>query len=238
MTKDERSDHNIVRGQREYVNFASNLLHYRKKHSLTQQELAEKAQVSQRQISLYESGKSIPNGETAEKLANALTVDVEQLFFRRSKDTHDYLKEKKHRAFANRPLRKVEAAVLDWADIHSVNYKKKKETEETVIAYAKNIAKVCAYRNHKIYAPSAGYDMATVIVVEHGNSELNHGSEVVFKYRDSREVGIRKVFIEEGVPDSPFLCALDENSPIPPICYDELNIQIVGKVIQTINYKP
>jgi len=59
---------------------AANLKENRRKKGLTQEKLAEKADISLRYIAMLELGKSFPSGEMLEKLAKALDIDTIQLF--------------------------------------------------------------------------------------------------------------------------------------------------------------
>jgi len=59
---------------------ALNLKKNRKKKGLTQEKLAEKADISLRYIAMLELGKSFPSGEMLEKLAKVLDIDAIQLF--------------------------------------------------------------------------------------------------------------------------------------------------------------
>ena len=52
----------------------------RKKEGLTQAEVAEKANISTRQYQRYESGKRLPNVETAKLIAKALHTEIEKIF--------------------------------------------------------------------------------------------------------------------------------------------------------------
>jgi len=60
--------------------FAANLKENRKKKGLTQEKLAEIADISLRYIAMLELGKSFPSGDMVEKLAKALDIQVFQLF--------------------------------------------------------------------------------------------------------------------------------------------------------------
>jgi transcriptional regulator with XRE-family HTH domain len=60
--------------------FARNLRENRRKCGLTQAQLAEKAKVSTHYIALIELARNIPKVETIERLANALSVEVYELF--------------------------------------------------------------------------------------------------------------------------------------------------------------
>lgn len=53
----------------------------RARHDLTQEELADKAGVVRQTIGLIEKGDIIPGGENMIKLAKALQVPVEELFY-------------------------------------------------------------------------------------------------------------------------------------------------------------
>ena len=61
--------------------FAANLKENRRKNGLTQEKLAEKADISLRYIAMLELGKSFPSGEMLEKLAQALDIQAFQLFY-------------------------------------------------------------------------------------------------------------------------------------------------------------
>jgi len=58
---------------------AQNLIRLRKKHNLTQEELAKKSGVSRRTIALYETKPSKPPLHNIAKLAKALNVKIEEL---------------------------------------------------------------------------------------------------------------------------------------------------------------
>ena len=61
--------------------FAANLKEKRKEKSLTQEKLAEKADISLRYIAMLELGKSFPSGDIVEKLAKALDIQAFQFFY-------------------------------------------------------------------------------------------------------------------------------------------------------------
>ena len=61
--------------------FAANLKENRRKKGLTQERLAETADISLRYLAMLELGKSFPSGEMLEKLANALDIQAFQLFY-------------------------------------------------------------------------------------------------------------------------------------------------------------
>lgn len=58
----------------------SKLREWRKYRRMTQVELAETANLSQAAIASIESGKRVPNMDTARKLARALKCDIDDLF--------------------------------------------------------------------------------------------------------------------------------------------------------------
>jgi len=61
--------------------FAANLKENRRKKGLTQEKLAETADISLRYIATLELGKSFPSGDMLEKLAKALDIQAFQLFY-------------------------------------------------------------------------------------------------------------------------------------------------------------
>jgi len=60
--------------------FARNLRENRRKCGFTQAQLAEKAEVSTHYIALIELARNIPKVETIERLANALNIELYELF--------------------------------------------------------------------------------------------------------------------------------------------------------------
>ena len=56
------------------------------KHGITQKELAEKLNVSDKTISKWETEKGLPDISIVEELAKALHVSLTELFYRRSED--------------------------------------------------------------------------------------------------------------------------------------------------------
>lgn len=59
--------------------FAENLTKLRKLHNLSQEELAEKINVSRQTLSKYETGESLPDIEKCRALADALQVSMDDL---------------------------------------------------------------------------------------------------------------------------------------------------------------
>jgi transcriptional regulator with XRE-family HTH domain len=59
---------------------AANLRENRRKKGLTQEKLAEMADISLRYLAMLELGKSFPSGEVLEKLSKALDIQTYQLF--------------------------------------------------------------------------------------------------------------------------------------------------------------
>lgn len=66
----------------EYINFIKNIKYYRNKQKLTQEQLAEKSDLSVSYIKQIESGKEFKNitFNTCYKLARALDINIEQLY--------------------------------------------------------------------------------------------------------------------------------------------------------------
>jgi len=59
--------------------FAENLRKKRRKRGLTQEKLAEKAEMSLQYLALLEMGRKFPSGEMLEKLATALDIETYEL---------------------------------------------------------------------------------------------------------------------------------------------------------------
>lgn len=72
----------VIRLDNEYINFIKNIKYYRKKLNLTQEQLAEKSDLSVSYIKQIESGKEFKNitFNTCYKLAKALDINIEQLY--------------------------------------------------------------------------------------------------------------------------------------------------------------
>ena len=62
-------------------NFGINVQKYRKLHRLTQEKLAEVVGVDATSISSIETGKYFPSAENLSRIANALNVNVADLFY-------------------------------------------------------------------------------------------------------------------------------------------------------------
>jgi len=60
--------------------FAANLRENRREKGLTQEKLAEMADISLRYLAMLELGKSFPSGDMLEKLSKALDIQAYQLF--------------------------------------------------------------------------------------------------------------------------------------------------------------
>lgn len=61
------------------MNFSTNLIRFRKMKGYTQEELAEKLQISRQSISKWENGEVIPDLSKTIKLAEILNVSIDQL---------------------------------------------------------------------------------------------------------------------------------------------------------------
>jgi transcriptional regulator with XRE-family HTH domain len=61
--------------------FAANLKYNRRKKGLTQEKLAEMADMSLRYLAMFELGNGFPSGEMLEKLSKALDIQAFQLFY-------------------------------------------------------------------------------------------------------------------------------------------------------------
>ena len=66
--------------------FAENLLELRKLHNMSQEELAEKINVSRQTLSKYENGESLPDIEKSKALADVFGVTIDALISYRKED--------------------------------------------------------------------------------------------------------------------------------------------------------
>ena len=62
------------------MSFAENLIELRKYNNLSQEELAEKLEISQRSLSKIETGRNFLTAETLEKLLTAFNMTPSELF--------------------------------------------------------------------------------------------------------------------------------------------------------------
>ena len=66
--------------------FAENLIQLRKLHQMSQEELADRIQVSRQTLSRYETGESLPDIEKCKRLADVFNVTVDDLINYEKKD--------------------------------------------------------------------------------------------------------------------------------------------------------
>lgn len=66
------------------INFSSNLKYYRKKHKLTQQELAQRLGYTEKSISKWEGGYALPTLELVIRLSEIFGVSLDELVFKKS----------------------------------------------------------------------------------------------------------------------------------------------------------
>ena len=66
--------------------FAENLIQLRKLHQMSQEELADRIQVSRQTLSKYETGESLPDIEKCKRLADVFNVTVDDLINYDKKD--------------------------------------------------------------------------------------------------------------------------------------------------------
>ena len=66
--------------------FAENLIQLRKLHQMSQEELADRIQVSRQTLSKYETGESLPDIEKCKRLADVFNVTVDDLINSEKKD--------------------------------------------------------------------------------------------------------------------------------------------------------
>jgi len=89
--------------------FAKNLKKIRRKCGFSQEILAEKAEVSTHYISMIELARNFPKSEVIERLANALNIDVYELFL--TSCSHNDEIDKLHKSIINVIKETVSASV-------------------------------------------------------------------------------------------------------------------------------
>ena len=70
--------------------FAENLIKLRKLKKLTQLELSEKLNYSDRNISKWENGTSLPTSDTLKELASFFGVSMDYFFEKHNKELHPH----------------------------------------------------------------------------------------------------------------------------------------------------
>lgn len=74
--------------------FGRKIKEYREKQKLSQEELSEKLDITQRQVSMIERGLSFPKLSTLNKLSNVFNCHIQDLFDYEHLQPKDLLKEK------------------------------------------------------------------------------------------------------------------------------------------------
>ena len=69
--------------------FGTNLKHYRKKRHLSQEQLAEKVDISAKHLSKIERGVTFVSAELLEKLADCLEISAAKLFCKKNEIIYD-----------------------------------------------------------------------------------------------------------------------------------------------------
>lgn len=82
----------------------------RKKKKISQENFSEMVEMNPRQIVRIESGESFPTAENLEKIASALEVSVQELFYNEAFNSNDFLLaeiEKELKSLGNKELRMI-----------------------------------------------------------------------------------------------------------------------------------
>lgn len=191
---------------------------------LHQAELAEKAGLSQRQISLYESGKSSPRKSTLEALCSALDTDPSWLM---------------HGDWSS------DADILSWLS----EQQDKGAREVPLVTWSQAEHKHIGPHDSFVYAPSwigvrsfalsvhglgmaPDYPPGSIIVVD-PDIEIQDGDDVVIYLNKSEEEPIfRRVSKEPGG----LTALVATNGQYPALVADE-GAQAVGVVVMQIHYR-
>ncbi|MFW2149592.1 helix-turn-helix domain-containing protein [Acinetobacter sp. TY1] len=94
--------------------FAIRLRDFRSRKGLTQDELAQCCGIAVRNISLYESGHSIPRVGTLEKLAECLDCDSYVLLHGNTRETHEYLSKQSKEFYKNVVKKNQYLYINEW----------------------------------------------------------------------------------------------------------------------------
>lgn len=93
LEKQEISKHDKEKEQNRLI-FSENVAFFRKKMNLSQKELAEKLQISNKNISKWENGETVPDVFTIKKIAKIFNVSIDTLVSPISKENQNAIKTK------------------------------------------------------------------------------------------------------------------------------------------------
>lgn len=216
--------------------FAARLLEARRKASITQQELADKAGIDKRNISLYENGHARPRGETIRKLADELDCDADWLANGFSAEEAKYL-EDQHQV--QKPLipRVRPIYIENWTSLPKqcglgIGYSERSKPELFVHWVETTLSNLRATRYPGTYPDNPEFPSGTVLIFDVAvftENRLRNGDVVIFRTGNcDSEPGLRRFVRDPGIGQS-MLMSLSLG--LPAIPFDKHDIQIIGVVV-------
>lgn len=208
------------------VDFALRIRDLRREQGITQEELAQYCGIAVRNISLYESGHSIPRSGTLEKLAECLDSDPYFLLHGRSRKTTEYLS-KNQKDFQEKLIKKNQMLYInEWEKLslrkhiihgqfsYSENPTRNNQTSDlslfvSYIAPSFHYIAVRLPHNLKLSNSDIYKDYEQILIINSGidtQEYLKDGVQVVYASLDKsklpslgtvkREIGEENFFIE------------------------------------------
>lgn len=203
---------------------ATRLKYLRISNEINQSELAKMAGISQRQVSLYESGKSSPRSETVVRLASALDVSVMKLIYGDDK---------------------TDAAIFDWLSRKSDDSPR----QVPLVTWAQAASKQIGPDDSFVYTPSWVGIRAFALNV-HGMSmspDYPPGSIIVVDPDITAQSGDDALVREPSVSEEPIfarlsfeqagIMALVPVNPQYPATFVDESADVLGVVVMQILYR-
>ncbi|NOK40849.1 hypothetical protein C7296_05110 [Burkholderia thailandensis] len=225
--------------------FQWRLMRRRTELAMTQLEVAEKAGIAARNVSLYENGHAKPRGETIRRLATVLNCDAGWLANGQSTANHNYLA-KRYNVSSQIIPQLEHVAIEGWDDMPDKQpmhrlpcYAQKPErpsqsSDATLFAHfvAHTLSVFRATRYPSTAQEHADYPAGTVIVFDAGpcsGETLQHGNDLIFRPRGEPAATLmRRVVRAVGSTE---ITLASPDPKMPPILFDPLDITILGVVV-------
>ena len=99
---------------------ANNIKKYRQKQKMTQDELAEKLNVTRQAVSNWETGKTQPDIDTLAQIAEVFDISIEELIYEEKKTKIEVVKEGSGKAGINFGV--ALAMVISYTQWHSIGW--------------------------------------------------------------------------------------------------------------------
>ncbi len=231
--------------------FPWRLMRARTAANMTQSDLADRAAISARNVSLYENGHARPHGATMRKLAAALDMDVGFLANGQTTANQNYLA-RRYTEGNGRMIPHVKQVWIEtWEEMRhdkplyvGLQYAAKPEranqsSDVTLFAHyvCRSLGDFRATRYPKFGEENPEYPAGTVIVFDAGPCSpetVKHGEDLIYSLTsepDPVRMQMRRVV---RATDSTEVMLASPNPKVPPILYDELEIKVLGVVVSKV----